>query len=219
MQLTKPVVLGFDTSGPYCSAAVFVGNDVVSASYEDMQRGQAERLMPILEDVLADAGLNWSELSALGVGVGPGNFTGIRISVAAARGLALGLGIPAVGVSLLDALAFGSDRPVLSCIDARRESAYILGHHGASPPEITHVNIDTLDLTLLPEGTVVIGSASQAIETRHSIPRHPAVYAPASAIARIAAQRFGPNTPAPKPLYIRAADAAPSKERGPVMLP
>ncbi len=217
--MTRPDVLGFDTSGRYCNAAVFVGDDVVSASYEDMQRGQAESLMPMLEGVLAEAGVDWPDLSALGVGVGPGNFTGIRISVAAARGLAMGLDIPAVGVSLLDALAFGTKGPVLSCIDARRESAYFLGHHGAGPAGITHIAIEELDKALLPDGTVVIGSASEAVETRHGLPRRPAAYAPASAIARIAAQRFGPNTPAPKPLYVRTADAAPSKERGPVMLP
>lgn len=216
--MNKPIVLGFDTSGPYCSAAVFARDDVVSAFYEDMQRGQAERLMPILEDVMTDAGLDWSDLSALGVGVGPGNFTGIRISVAAARGLAMGLGIPAVGVSLLDALAFGTDGPILSCIDARRESAYLLGHNGAGPAEITHVEIDALDPALLPEGTVVIGSSSEVIGTRYGFPQRPAAYAPASAIASLAAQRFGPDTPAPKPLYIRSADAAPSKERGPVIL-
>ena len=57
--------------------------------------------MPLLEDVLAEAGIGWRDLAAIGVGTGPGNFTGVRISVAAARGLALGLGIPAIGVTRL----------------------------------------------------------------------------------------------------------------------
>ena len=66
-----------------------------------MAKGQAERLMPMLEELLAEAGIAWRIFAPLAVGTGPGNFTGVRISVAAARGLALGLGIPAIGVTRL----------------------------------------------------------------------------------------------------------------------
>ncbi len=86
-----------------------------------MARGQAERLIPLLQQVLNDHGAVWNDLDAIGVGVGPGNFTGIRISVSAARGLALGLGKPAIGVSNLEAQAYGLDGPVLRCPDARRD--------------------------------------------------------------------------------------------------
>jgi tRNA threonylcarbamoyladenosine biosynthesis protein TsaB len=68
--------------------------------------------MPMLDAVLAEAGKDWRDLTALGVGVGPGNFTGIRLAVAAARGLALGLRIPAVGVSVFEARAHGLPRPL-----------------------------------------------------------------------------------------------------------
>ncbi|MEM6759301.1 MAG: tRNA (adenosine(37)-N6)-threonylcarbamoyltransferase complex dimerization subunit type 1 TsaB [Pseudomonadota bacterium] len=94
-----PLVLGFDTSGAYCAAAIVRGDQVIAAHAEDMARGQAERLVPLLEELLAQAGVTWQELSALAVGIGPGNFTGIRIGVATARGLALGLACPAIGVS------------------------------------------------------------------------------------------------------------------------
>ena len=67
-----------------------------------MARGQAERLMDLLHDVLEAGGCGWRDLAAVAVGTGPGNFTGLRIAVAAARGLALGLGIPAVGVSAFE---------------------------------------------------------------------------------------------------------------------
>ena len=99
-----PFVLGFDTSAAHCAAAVLDGERCLATRVEEMGRGQAERLMPLLEELLAEAGLNWRDLHRIGVGVGPGNFTGIRISVAAARGLALGLGIPAIGVSTFDAI-------------------------------------------------------------------------------------------------------------------
>ena len=90
-----------------------------------MQKGQAERLIPMLEQILAGAGIRWPDLDALAVGTGPGNFTGVRIAVAAARGLALGLDIPALGVTRLEALAHGLQRPVTVIEDARRGAAYV----------------------------------------------------------------------------------------------
>lgn len=86
-----------------------------------MTKGQAERLFPLLEELLAEAGLSWSDLDAIGVGVGPGNFTGIRISVAAARGLALSLNIPAVGVSATEAVACDAPRPCRAVVPLREE--------------------------------------------------------------------------------------------------
>lgn len=84
-----------------------------------MAKGQAERLFPLLEEVLAEAGLSWSDLDAIGVGIGPGNFTGVRISVAAARGLSLSLGIPAAGVSATEAAACDAGRPCRAVVTLR----------------------------------------------------------------------------------------------------
>ncbi len=214
-----PLILGFDTSAAHCAAALLSGDQIIVAKHEDMAKGQAERLMVMCEEVLAEHDVAWSDLDALGVGIGPGNFTGIRISVAAARGLSMGLGVPAVGVSALEALAFGTDGPVLACLDARRDMAYVQGFRGATPSEAARIALADLNVSSLPEGTKCIGTASIQLQGLYGLPRFPSAFAPASAIARIAAQRFGPDTPAPKPLYLRAPDAAPSKERGPVMLP
>jgi len=71
------------------------GAATLAETTEPMVRGQAERLFPMIEDLLLSAGVTWPEIDTIGVGTGPGNFTGIRISVSAARGLALALGIPA----------------------------------------------------------------------------------------------------------------------------
>jgi tRNA threonylcarbamoyl adenosine modification protein YeaZ len=100
---SEPIILGFDTSAAHCAAALLCGDRVLVSRREEMTRGQAERLMPLLEECLSDAGFGWSDLTAIGVGIGPGNFTGIRIAVSAARGLALALDIPAVGVDGFDA--------------------------------------------------------------------------------------------------------------------
>jgi tRNA threonylcarbamoyladenosine biosynthesis protein TsaB len=117
-------ILAFDTSAAHCAAALLLPDRVIQR-LEPMEKGQAERLIPLLEELLAEGGIGWPDLKALAVGTGPGNFTGVRISVAAARGLALGLGIPAVGVTRLEALAHGLPRPLLVLEDAKRGQVYV----------------------------------------------------------------------------------------------
>ncbi|MFP4451570.1 MAG: tRNA (adenosine(37)-N6)-threonylcarbamoyltransferase complex dimerization subunit type 1 TsaB, partial [Rhodosalinus sp.] len=109
MSASDPLVLGFDTSAAHCAAALLSGDRLIAARAEEMGRGQAERLMPMLEEMLAEAGVGWSDLDVLGVGTGPGNFTGLRIAVAAARGLALALDVPAVGVSGFEVIHSATD--------------------------------------------------------------------------------------------------------------
>jgi tRNA threonylcarbamoyladenosine biosynthesis protein TsaB len=117
-------ILAFDTSAAHCAAALLLPDRVI-LRHEPMEKGQAERLVPLLEEVLAEGGLVWGDLKAIAVGTGPGNFTGVRIAVAGARGLALGLGIPAVGVTRLEALAYGLPRPLTVIEDARRGEVYL----------------------------------------------------------------------------------------------
>ncbi|SLN14997.1 tRNA threonylcarbamoyladenosine biosynthesis protein TsaB [Roseivivax jejudonensis] len=124
--MSDPLILGFDTSAAHCAAALLSGDRCLVRRGEEMGRGQAERLMPLLEEVLAAAGAEWRDLERIGVGIGPGNFTGIRISVAAARGLALALDIPAIGVSTLDAT--DGTCPI---VPAPREQVYLRGADGA----------------------------------------------------------------------------------------
>ncbi len=97
-----PLTLGFDTSAGHVGAALVRDGKVLANILEYMTRGQAERLMPMLEEVLASQNADWKDLQRIGVGIGPGNFTGIRISVSAARGLSMSLGIPAIGVSTIN---------------------------------------------------------------------------------------------------------------------
>ena len=99
-------VLAFDTARKHCAAILVSGGEPAGQVIEIMERGQAERLFPMLEDLLESRRISWTELAAIGVGTGPGNFTGTRIAVSAARGLALALGIPAVGTNRFEAVAF-----------------------------------------------------------------------------------------------------------------
>lgn len=177
--------------------------------------------MPLLQEVLTEAGATLNDLSAIGVGIGPGNFTGIRISVSAARGLALALDIPAVGVSLLDALVLDAPRPALACIDARRDHLYLqrFGAELDRDPELVALE-DARDWVCA--GVCVVGARAGDVVEQFAAPTDIATIAPAPspapAIARIAATRWRETLPRPTPLYLRAADAAPSRERGPTML-
>jgi tRNA threonylcarbamoyl adenosine modification protein YeaZ len=194
------------------------GDRVLAEAYEPMAKGQAERLMPLIADLLTEGGVTLPDLDAIGVGIGPGNFTGIRISVSAARGLALALGIPAVGVSALDALAAPAPRPLLAAIDARRDHLYLQRFSDDAPLGPALVPLDDLADWAMP-GLVVTGAHAGEIAARLGATAHHAAPSPAPAIARIAATRWrDPALPRPAPLYLRAADAAPAREAGPVML-
>lgn len=198
-------LLAFDTSAAHCAAALLIADRVI-LRHEPMEKGQAERLLPLLEEVLVEAGIGWSDLKAIAVGTGPGNFTGVRIAVAAARGLALGLGIPAVGVTRLEALAHGLPRPVTVVEDARRGEAYVqtFGLDGAEVPRL-------LSSTEVPLAGSLTGSAAGPSALFPAMPL-------AEAIARIAVLRAAQPQPRPAPFYLRGADAAPPSDPPPVIL-
>ena len=192
-KMTEPVILGFDTSAGHCAAALLCGDRVLVARAEEMTRGQAERLMPLLEEGLDEGGCVWRDLTRIGVGVGPGNFTGIRISVAAARGLALGLDIAAIGVTTFDAILWDRAAPVLPVVPGPRDQLYV-----QRGPE----QHDLIDRTA-------------PGDRMWAFPPPPAELA--VRIARIAAasQDTGGK---PAPFYLKPADAAPARDAPPVLL-
>ena len=197
-------LLALDCAGPWCAAALLLPDRVILRD-EPMEKGQAERLIPMLEELLAEGGIGWGDLTALAVGTGPGNFTGVRIAVAAARGLALGLGIPAIGVTRLEALAHGLPRPVIVIEDARRGQSYVqlFTPGGAGPAHLADRVRAVCPAT---------GSAAGPDALPPAMPL-------AEAIARIAALRLDDDTPPPAPFYLRGADAAPPADPPPVILP
>ena len=106
------MLLAFDTAMAACSAALYDGTHrrVLASRFERMDRGHAETLAPMIKEAMEEAGLVFSGLERIGVTLGPGTFTGIRTGIAMARGLALALDLPVVGV---DTLAFDTVRPTV----------------------------------------------------------------------------------------------------------
>lgn len=218
-----PKILAFDTSGPFIAIGTsresYSGGEV-----HDMPRGQGEALIPLLEDTLARAGWTWADLSAIGVCVGPGNFTGIRIGVSAARGLALGLGVPAIGVTAFEVAATheaGTDNTAIS-LPAPRDQAYLQVFQNGAPaegPRLIDPGAPPGDVPL-GAGGFVDGHRGAEIAAVLGLEGTNTDFAPRpNVLADLTEQRFAAgNAPRPAPLYVKPADAAPSRHQAPTIV-
>ncbi|WP_312797147.1 tRNA (adenosine(37)-N6)-threonylcarbamoyltransferase complex dimerization subunit type 1 TsaB [Tianweitania sp.] len=210
-------LLAIDTSANLCAACVWEGDAALASITEDIGAGHAELLMGMIDDVLAQAGKTYADLTRIGVVIGPGSFTGVRVGVSTARGLALALNIPAVGVTTLEGLAAEAhalhpSRPVLAVIDARREQLYsaLYGPAGALLAEPAVLDADATLARVGNTDLILTGSGSAALDAR--MPGRTIVAATATAAietyAHLAAAKPA-NSDKPKPLYLRGADAKP----------
>ena len=212
-------LLAIDTAANLCAACVYdADRDVVlGQSVRDIGKGHAEQLMDVIAEALEGAGLTYGDLSRIGVTVGPGSFTGVRVGVSTARGLALALGIPAIGVTTLEALAAGEravrpDKDVLAVIDAGRGTVYAAIFDTAGEavlaPQLT--TVDDIAGRVTPD-MVISGSAASAVAEAANAPGLAGSVTAATGaigdIAFIAASRKPEGKPSP--LYLRAPDAKP----------
>ncbi|RAK67647.1 tRNA (adenosine(37)-N6)-threonylcarbamoyltransferase complex dimerization subunit type 1 TsaB [Phenylobacterium kunshanense] len=204
------IVLGLDTCLNACSVAVLDGGTVLAHASEAMARGHQERLAPMVQSVMAEAGLTFEQLERIGATVGPGSFTGLRVGVAFAKGLGSALAIPAVGVGALEALAAEAGGLVAAAIDARRDQLYLQvfeDGHALMAPDVLPLGTAAArlaelsmgrPLTLIGSGAPLLADAARGADVR----------TPDGCDARHVAKLAAARSPGPlRPLYLRAPDA------------
>jgi tRNA threonylcarbamoyladenosine biosynthesis protein TsaB len=210
-------VLAIDSALDQSAAAVFdTGRQSVLASRTvPMQRGHAEALIPLIADVIEASGIGFPQLDRIAVTVGPGSFTGLRIGISAARGLALALGIPAVGVTSFAAfaapfLAFEPRRAVAVILDAKNDQVYLQGFdsHGEALADPVSASVSEA-AGLLEDGPLIItGNAAQALLVSAKAQGKSVHFAPSgpgpdiAMVARLGALADAQGQP-PRPLYVR----------------
>ena len=212
-------LLAIDCAASLCAACVYdaaEGNEL-GRQVLDLGKGHAEHLMAVIEAALRASGIGYRDLSAIAVSIGPGSFTGLRVGVSAARGLALALKIPAIGVTTLEALAAEAaaifpGRAVLAALDAGREEIHAAVYDKALAltygPAVTNL-VEAAAMAQRADA-VLAGTAASLIATAagHALDAGPAApTADIATYARLAAAK-GPGE-RPKPLYLRSADAKP----------
>lgn len=214
------LVMGLDTALQCCSVAILRAGATLAEKAAGMERGHAEALAPMASSVLDRAGVRVADLDRIGVVVGPGGFTGVRVALAFARGLGVGAGVPVVGATSLAALAANVESPgeslVAAVIDARRGQVYAALFDGSKPLVEPLVAEPEQALRRLVRGAggravLTVGTGAGLLlcpphEWRGSGARD---QIDAKAVARLAAAAPAPEGP-PKPLYLRPPDARPA---------
>ena len=220
-------VLAFDTCLGAVSVAVRcggIGTGRLYERFEQRQGGHAERLMPMIAEVMAEAGIGFPDLDRIGVTLGPGTFTGARVGVAAARALALASGLPVAGATSLEVMAHrargllgkGGDELLAVAVDARRGMTYfqLFGQDAGSPslvtPEEAAASIRSRPVVVVGSGarsvvSVVSGASGRAEAQLADLQPHAASLAVLAEVL--------PTTPTLRPLYLRPPDVKPQEDK------
>ena len=221
------LILAIDTALDACAAAVLdtQAGQTIAQESQTMKRGHAEALMPLIGRVVAASGASFADLERIAVTTGPGSFTGLRVGLSAARGIALAANIPVIGVTTLTAYAApmvseDGEHPVISAIDARHNHVYlqVVSGNGSAlvRPRVTPI-AEALDAWRF-GAPYLVGNAAGILAERW--PSH------ADAPLKVDAQSapdiswvgwlgaaVSPNTAPARPFYLRAPDAKPSRDQ------
>jgi tRNA threonylcarbamoyladenosine biosynthesis protein TsaB len=210
--------------------AVGLGDRIIAGKQIDTHHGQAEALLPLVDDVMREAGQMPAALDLVVTTVGPGSFTGIRVGLAAARGITLATGARLIGVTSFDAVAAGAtrsasseDRFLLIALESRREDLYIqflnargnpLGEPSAVMPSALcdAANATIGAMPLLIAGDAVRRAAAVLTQRPHTrVLKDRAPVAVGALLAGLRLLRLGRPGTAPRPLYLRPADVTLSR--------
>lgn len=211
-------LIAIDTSSDACAVGLSV-DGLVTVRSAPAGRAHAELLMGMIDQTMAEAGLAFADLDRIAVTVGPGSFTGLRVGIAAARGLAVVSGVPTIGVSTLAVHAeaarkVAGERPVLAVLAAGRGDLYG-ATFGADGGEIAPASAASAQAfaALVGPDTVLAGSGADLVIAALPMDARPAVAhrdaAPSLAALCALAARLPASADAPKPLYLRPPDAKP----------
>ena len=214
-------LLALDTASGDIAVCVYdtKNNRSLSSRTETLGKGHAEHLLPMIDTGLKEAGLSYSDITKVAVTSGPGSFTGLRVGLSAARGFALALSVPAVGISVLDCLIhhareLGGLGPIVAAIDARRDEAYVQIDTDAHAPDNGSPRLMLMDdlAAQIENGNYALcGSAAQKIVAMTNGPTaiiHDLGTAPIEVLAKLGAKAEA-QPEGPVPLYLRSADAKP----------
>jgi tRNA threonylcarbamoyladenosine biosynthesis protein TsaB len=218
------LILAIDTALDVCAAAILdTGTSkLIASESRAMKRGHAEALMPLIGRVIKQAALPFAALDRIAVTTGPGSFTGLRVGLSAARGLALATGKPAVGLTTLSAYAApivseAGEQPVIAAIDARHEQVYfqVVSGHGSSlvRPRLGRIE-DALAAARF-GAPHLVGNAATILAERWPNDALAPVKVDAQAAPEISwvawlGAAVSPNSAPATPFYLRAPDAKPS---------
>lgn len=203
------LVLAFDTATPAVTAALHDGERLLAESTTIDARRHGELLAPTVERVLSEAGVPLRDVTAVVAGRGPGPYTGLRVGLVTAQGLATALGVPAYGICTLDALAYGSglDEPFLVATDARRKEVF-WARYADRRTRVSGPAVDKpADVPV--EGLPVVGAGAGLYPDVLGPAREPD-YPYARFLAALAAERIaaGEQLDEARPIYLRRPDAA-----------
>jgi tRNA threonylcarbamoyladenosine biosynthesis protein TsaB len=220
------LILAIDTALDACAAGVLDTDAAAMIAQESqaMKRGHAEALMPLIARVMREAGIGFAALDRIAVTTGPGSFTGLRVGLSAARGLALAANKPVVGLSTLTAYAApvvgqNAPQPVISAIDARHDHVYfqVVSGDGGSlmRPRVAPVE-EALGAAQF-GAAYLVGNAAKILADRWPADAPPPFKVdpqPAPDIAWLAwlGAAVSPDTAPARPYYLRAPDAKPQKD-------
>lgn len=197
------LLLSLDTASTTLSLALLEGDNVLAKFDETMIRGQAERLIPEIQNLFQKANREIKDLSAVAVGVGPGSFTGVRVALATARGFALALEVPVYGVSSLEAYAYGAGGDVLVALDTKRGDFYVAGFD-KDLNEVFAPRIMTMEEIKILNPKLIASDVPDVFETEGFKVRKND-FSLSEQVAKIALSRGENNLPA-EPCYLRDAD-------------
>ena len=210
-------VLAIETSTSVASVALVEGGRLVLSRSHVRPKQSAERLLPMIAEVLAEAGWQRSQIERIGVSVGPGSFTGLRVGIACAQGLALGLAVPLLGVTSLRAMArlVPDSVPGVRCplLDARRREVFVGGYGpGAGTPELLAplaVAAPSAQASVsgqLPGPLVWLGSGVVLAGIAPTF-SSPETEEPSAHAVGLLAEELDPTDCPPVPVYVRDAGA------------